>query len=117
MEYSYEGGEAIKNPQILCSMCNPLVIITPLKNNSDIVNQLIDMGVYNIYQYTKENRVERVFYKSALYEGIKKHEISVGKFLEVIAETDSIKLDNVCFRSGGIRNIRLCVSKRNHAIF
>ena len=76
------------------------VVITPV-DNEEIIAQLLEMQIDNIFTYETNREIRSVFYAVKKKKHLEAHEISIGKFLKLVSRKYSIELDDVCFRSGG----------------
>lgn len=93
------SGIEIKSPACLNMLKDIMVIVTPI-DNKEIIEQLIEMQLENI-SYIEGEKIKKVSYCVVKKKELQKHEMSVGKFLKMVSETEQIILQNVCFRSGG----------------
>ena len=76
------------------------IVITPV-DNKEIIAQLLEMQIDNIFTYEANRDIKSVLYSVKKKKQLEAHEISIGKFLNLVSGKYSIELDNVCFRSGG----------------
>lgn len=94
------GGIAIVGPEGLCLHADKKIVITPVDYN-DIVSQLAEMGMENLYVYDKYNLIKKVWTNKIMKKHLARHEFCLAKFLQMVTNSDALELDNVCFKSGG----------------
>lgn len=93
-------GIEVKDTEALKKAKDRVVVITPV-DNEEIITQLSEMQVENIFTYSQNGNLQKAAYSVTRKKQLEAHELSVGKFLKLAFDETPFKLDNVCFRSGG----------------
>lgn len=93
-------GVAIVGPERLHLHADKKIVITPV-DYYDIVNQLVEMEVENLYLYDEYALIKKVWYSEIIKKHLARHEFCLAKFLQMVKNICPLELDSVCFKSGG----------------